>query len=189
VCRFRHSSSSAWVRNTFWVWQIWHWLGQHSSVRTLTSHDMWGGKGKGKAVPLQAWSDPEGSRKLRFPDFMQHCAGFISAESLYMFRASSAHHREQLQVGHHITILGTSSLIWWCDDLPATITPVPGAAVPVFLILPMIGAWRPRHVEWLCRNKTCTVLHQVGVLFDLYYDARKHESKVPRFHDNGTGCW
>jgi len=25
---------------------------------------------KGKAVPLQAWSDPEGSRKLRFPDFV-----------------------------------------------------------------------------------------------------------------------
>jgi hypothetical protein len=23
-----------------------------------------------KAVPLQAWSGPEGSRKLRFPDFM-----------------------------------------------------------------------------------------------------------------------
>ena len=29
-----------------------------------------GGKGKGKAVPLQAWSDPVGSRKLRFPDFI-----------------------------------------------------------------------------------------------------------------------
>jgi hypothetical protein len=26
---------------------------------------------KGKAVPLQAWSGPEGSRKLRFPDFMK----------------------------------------------------------------------------------------------------------------------
>ena len=26
--------------------------------------------GKGKAVPLQAYSGPEGSRKLRFPDFM-----------------------------------------------------------------------------------------------------------------------
>ena len=26
--------------------------------------------GEGKAVPLQAWSDPEGSRKLRFPDFV-----------------------------------------------------------------------------------------------------------------------
>ena len=28
------------------------------------------GKGKGKAVPLQAWTDPEVSRKLRFPDFV-----------------------------------------------------------------------------------------------------------------------
>jgi hypothetical protein len=28
------------------------------------------GKGKGKAVTSQGWSDPEGSRKLRFPDFM-----------------------------------------------------------------------------------------------------------------------
>jgi hypothetical protein len=27
-------------------------------------------KGKGKAVLLQAWSGPEGSRKLRFPDYM-----------------------------------------------------------------------------------------------------------------------
>jgi len=25
---------------------------------------------KGKAVPLQAWKDPEGSRKLRLPDFV-----------------------------------------------------------------------------------------------------------------------
>jgi len=25
---------------------------------------------EGKAVPLQAWSGPEGSRKLRVPDFM-----------------------------------------------------------------------------------------------------------------------
>ena len=33
-------------------------------VTTISSY------GKGKAVPLQAWSGPEGSRKLRFPDFM-----------------------------------------------------------------------------------------------------------------------
>ena len=26
--------------------------------------------GKGKSVPSQAWSGPEGSRKLRFPDYM-----------------------------------------------------------------------------------------------------------------------
>jgi len=27
-------------------------------------------KGKGKAVPLQVWSGPKGSRKLGFPDFV-----------------------------------------------------------------------------------------------------------------------
>jgi hypothetical protein len=26
-------------------------------------------KKKGKAIPLQAWTDPEGSRRLRLPDF------------------------------------------------------------------------------------------------------------------------
>jgi len=27
------------------------------------------GKGKGKAVPLQAWTGPEDSRRVRLPDF------------------------------------------------------------------------------------------------------------------------
>jgi len=31
--------------------------------------------GKCKAVPLQAWSGPEGSRKLRFPDFYTTAQG------------------------------------------------------------------------------------------------------------------
>jgi len=38
-------------------------------------------KGKGKAVPLQASSSPEVSRKLRFPDFVttaQDCDKFVS---------------------------------------------------------------------------------------------------------------
>ena len=26
-------------------------------------------KGKGKAIPLQAWTGPEGSRRVRLPDF------------------------------------------------------------------------------------------------------------------------
>ena len=34
-----------------------------------------GGTGKVKAVPLQAWSGPEGSRNLRFPDFMTTTQG------------------------------------------------------------------------------------------------------------------
>ena len=33
------------------------------------------GKGKGKAIPLQAWTGPEGSRKLRFPDFVTTVQG------------------------------------------------------------------------------------------------------------------
>ena len=32
-------------------------------------------KGKGKSVPLQVWSGPEGSRKLRFQDFMTTAHG------------------------------------------------------------------------------------------------------------------
>ena len=31
------------------------------------------------------------------------------------------------------------------------------------------GRLRPKHVERPCRNKTCTVLHQVGVSFDVYF--------------------
>jgi len=27
-------------------------------------------KGKGKAIPLQAWTGPEGSRRLKLPDFV-----------------------------------------------------------------------------------------------------------------------
>jgi len=29
------------------------------------------GKGKGQAVPLQAWSGPDGSRKSRLPNFLK----------------------------------------------------------------------------------------------------------------------
>jgi len=32
-------------------------------------------KVKGKAVQLQAWTGPEGSRKLRFPDFVTTAQG------------------------------------------------------------------------------------------------------------------
>ena len=54
-----------------------------------------------------------------------------------------------------------------CDDWPATIIHVPVAAVLV-LNTPDDGRLRPKHVERLCRNKTCTALHQVGVSFDLF---------------------
>jgi len=39
-------------------------------------------KGKGKSAPLQAWSGPEGSRKLRFPDFMTRAQGGVRLSAL-----------------------------------------------------------------------------------------------------------
>ena len=54
---------------------------------------------------------------------MQHCAGFISAVTLPV-----------------------PALIRRCDDLPATITHVPVAAVLV-LNTPDDGRLRPKHVE------------------------------------------
>ena len=37
-------------------------VGQHSRCWHVV-------KAKGKAIPLQAWTDPEGSRRMRLPDF------------------------------------------------------------------------------------------------------------------------
>ena len=125
------------------------------------------------------------------------CRFYFCRVTLHVSRASAHHHEYlelvqrplvhvlSLQVSHHISLLGPElpykhsvpALIRRCDDLPTTITHVPVAAVLV-LNTPDDGRLRPRHVEWLCRNKTCTVLHQVGVSFDLYYDARKHKIKI-----------
>jgi len=38
--------------------------GQYGKSLTLPEY-----QGKGKAIPVQAWTDPEGSRRLRLPDF------------------------------------------------------------------------------------------------------------------------
>jgi hypothetical protein len=43
------------------------------------------GKGKGKAIPLQAWTGPEGSRRVRFSEYLdnQHMkAAFTPQERL-----------------------------------------------------------------------------------------------------------
>jgi hypothetical protein len=39
------------------------------NLKKLTYHVPYYTKVKGKAVPLQAWTGPEGSRRLRLPDF------------------------------------------------------------------------------------------------------------------------
>jgi len=108
------------------------------------------------------------------------CRFYYCRVTLHVW-GTSTHHQEylklvrrplvrvlSLQVSHHISLLGPKlgpDLIRRCDDLPATITHVPVSAVLV-LNTPDDGRLRPKHVEWLCRNKICTVLHQVGVSFD-----------------------
>ena len=53
-------------RNTEWL---------HDIISSAVCSTCIYGKGKGKVIPLQAWSGPEGSRKLRFPDFMTTAQG------------------------------------------------------------------------------------------------------------------
>jgi len=38
-------------------------------AKSFSSKELNEGRGKGKAIPLQAWTGPEGSRRLRLPDF------------------------------------------------------------------------------------------------------------------------
>jgi hypothetical protein len=52
---------------------------------------------KSKAVPLQAWSGPEGSRKLRFPDYMTTAQDGGKVVSL---KVVSLKHRPSLPPGN-----------------------------------------------------------------------------------------
>ena len=61
------SSTSRWKPTVKPSAVINYWCHSHPNI-TLTSYVK--GKGKGKAVPLQAWTGPEVSRKIRFPDFV-----------------------------------------------------------------------------------------------------------------------
>jgi len=45
------------------IWRMSRWIS--GATNTRSEYVI-----KGKAVPSQAWSGPEGCRKLRFPDFM-----------------------------------------------------------------------------------------------------------------------
>jgi hypothetical protein len=47
-----------------------HHQGFLSRTTALVQFMQFGDRVKDKAVPLQAWSGPEGSWKLRYPDFM-----------------------------------------------------------------------------------------------------------------------
>jgi hypothetical protein len=58
--------------------------------------------GKGKAVPLQAWSGPEGSGKLRFPDYMTTAQDGGKVVNLMNYYLHDQHLRNRL--GHTVHI-------------------------------------------------------------------------------------
>ena len=77
-------------------------------------------------------------------------------------------------------ILSLITVPWGCGKSNSNETPTWCNTMQVLFLQShstCFGRKRPKHVEWLCRNKTCTVLHQVGVSFELYYDARKYKIK------------
>jgi hypothetical protein len=57
------------------------WRGHCLKLRGLTPAVYFMCK-KGKAVPLQAWGGPEGSRNLSFPDFMTRAQDGVKVVSL-----------------------------------------------------------------------------------------------------------
>jgi len=87
----------------------------------------------------------------------------FTAYFLYMFRASCAHDQEYKILTRQPPFV--PNMAKWgstCNHnylyrwLPCQ-----------YFILLMMGAWRPKHVEKVCSNKICILLHHVGVLFNL----------------------
>jgi len=66
---------------TVWTW-IKPWLGGRNILQTMWCHS----NCKGKAVPLQAWTGPEGSRKLRFLDCVTTAQDIGRLSALYTGR-------------------------------------------------------------------------------------------------------
>jgi len=93
-------------------------------------NDNWCLKGKGKAVPLQAWSGPEGSRKLTFPDFMTMAQDGGKVVSL-MHRpplppgnAPGTHFCRRLRQPQGHSVIGRILCQWKIPMTPAGIEPV-----------------------------------------------------------------
>jgi len=49
----------------YWSIKFWSWVPDFLKLMHLLTI----GKGKGKSIPLQAWTSPEDPSRLRFPDF------------------------------------------------------------------------------------------------------------------------
>ena len=82
------------VGNQLNITRIYRYLTSNYSLHALSLKSKLPVLQKGKSVPLQAWSGPEGSRKLRFPDFMttaQDGGNFVSLTPLTPGNAPGIH--------------------------------------------------------------------------------------------------
>jgi hypothetical protein len=67
VYRISRSKCNTFVVNKILPTKLTHYMFQFTEGAILRCNII--GKGKGKAIPLQAWTGPEGSRRLRLPYF------------------------------------------------------------------------------------------------------------------------
>ena len=108
---------------------------------------------------------------------MQQDADFITADFLYMFWASSAHHQEyKILTWQPPVQVVMVACYGWNDSFIHNMTEWKSTCNHNYLyrwlpcqyfILLMMGAWHPKHVEKVCSNKICILLHHVSVLFNL----------------------
>jgi len=81
---------------------------------------------EGTAIPLQAWTDPEGSRSLRFPDF--------KSRHMKLIRLSA-----QSWQPYHLTILEYYQEYFLCVKADGTL-----GWQPYHLHVPTLEIWKPQ---------------------------------------------
>ena len=125
------------------------------------SLSVYASKRKDKGVPLQARSGPEGSRKLRFPDFMTiaqdgcNVVSLTHQPTLPPGNAPGTHFRYRLSWSRGHSVIGRILRQWKIPMTPAGIKPATFQFVAQHLnhratAVPVYASWgRKRHWECL----------------------------------------
>jgi hypothetical protein len=109
-------------------------------------------------VPLQVWSGPQGSRKLRFPDYNQ-----CYMDSLH-FNIYSPHYRHGTWTAYTSTFtLHTTAMLHGQPTLQHLLSTLP----PCYMVSLHFNIYSPqyRHVTWTAYTSTFT-LHITAMLHE-----------------------